>query len=51
MEAALISGRIAAGMDSTIAVPSVFWYRLSTCWVPILPGWLSFQSPERHEYL
>ena len=51
MEAALISGLVAAGMDSTIAVPSVFLYRLFTFWVPILPGWLSFQWLERHEYL
>jgi undecaprenyl-diphosphatase len=51
MEAALISGLVAAGMDSTIAVPAVFLYRLFTFWVPILPGWLSFQWLERHEYL
>mgnify|MGYP001828606241 FL=1 len=51
MEAALISGLVAAGMDSTIAVPSVFLYRLFTFWVPILPGWLSFQWLERREYI
>jgi len=51
MEAALISGLVAAGLDSTIAVPSVFLYRLFTFWAPILPGWLSFQWLERHDYL
>ena len=51
MEAALISGLVAAGLDSTVAVPAVFLYRLFTFWVPILPGWLSFQWLERREYL
>ena len=51
MEAALISGLVAAGLDSTVAVPAVFLYRLFTFWVPILPGWLSFQWLQRHDYL
>ncbi|WP_040492299.1 lysylphosphatidylglycerol synthase transmembrane domain-containing protein [Ilumatobacter nonamiensis] len=51
MEAALISGLVAAGLDDTIAVPAVFLYRLFTFWVPVLPGWLSFQWLQRHEYL
>jgi undecaprenyl-diphosphatase len=29
----------------------VFLYRLFTFWVPILPGWLSFQWLQRKEYL
>ena len=51
MEAALIAGLVAAGLDNTVAVPAVFLYRLFTFWLPILPGWLSFQWLERHEYL
>lgn len=51
MEAALIGGLTAAGMENTIAVPAVFMYRLFTFWVPILPGWLCFQWMERNEYL
>lgn len=51
VEAALIAGLVAAGLDNTVAVPAVFFYRLFTFWVPILPGWLSFQWLERHEYL
>ncbi len=51
MEAALISGLVAAGLDTAIAVPAVFLYRLFTFWMPILPGWLSFRWLERHEYL
>lgn len=51
MEAALIGGLTAAGMDGTIAVPAVFLYRLFTFWVPILPGWLAFHWMERNDYL
>jgi undecaprenyl-diphosphatase len=51
MEAALIAGLVAAGLDNTIAVPAVFLYRLFTFWVPTLPGWLSFQWLQRHDYL
>lgn len=51
VEAALIAGLVAAGLDNTVAVPAVFLYRLFTFWLPILPGWLSFQWLERHEYL
>jgi glycosyltransferase 2 family protein len=32
----------AAGMPSSIAVPGVLAFRLATFWIPILPGWLSF---------
>ena len=42
VEAALIAGLTAAGMPSSIAVPSVLAFRLATFWLPILPGWLSF---------
>jgi undecaprenyl-diphosphatase len=51
VEAALIAGLVAAGLDNTVAVPAVFLYRLFTFWAPILPGWLCFQWLERHEYL
>jgi len=51
MEAALIAGLVAAGLDNTIAVPAVFLYRLFTFWLPILPGWMSFQWLQRNDYL
>ena len=51
VEAALIAGLVAAGLDNTVAVPAVFFYRLFTFWAPILPGWLSFQWLERNDYL
>ena len=40
-----------ASLDSTIAVPAVFLYRLFTFWVPILPGWIAFQWLEAKEYI
>jgi undecaprenyl-diphosphatase len=51
LEAALIGGLVAAGVDSTVAVPAVFLYRLATFWLPILPGWLCFMWLERNEYV
>jgi uncharacterized membrane protein YbhN (UPF0104 family)/tRNA A-37 threonylcarbamoyl transferase component Bud32 len=51
VEAALIAGLVSAGLDHTVAVPAVFLYRLSTFWLPTLPGWIAFQWLERHEYL
>ncbi len=51
LEAALIAGLVAAGLDNTVAVPAVFLYRLFTFWVPILPGWLAFQWLQTNEYI
>ena len=51
VEAALIAGLVAAGLDNTVAVPAVFLYRLFTFWVPILPGWLAFQWLQTNEYI
>lgn len=51
MEAALIAGLVAAGLDNAVAVPAVFLYRLATFWLPILPGWLCFTWLQRHDHL
>lgn len=50
-EAALVAGLVAVGMDSTIAIPAVFLYRLATFWLPILPGSLCFRWLQRQEYI
>lgn len=42
VEAALIAGLTASGLSNEIAVPGVLAFRLATFWIPILPGWLSF---------
>ena len=47
MEAALVAGFTAVGMDPAIAVAAVLSYRLATFWLPILPGWLSFRHLDR----
>jgi undecaprenyl-diphosphatase len=51
MEAALVAGLTGVGMDSGTAVAAVLSYRLLTYWLPILPGWLSFHSLERHNLI
>jgi undecaprenyl-diphosphatase len=51
VEAALIGGLVAAGLENTVAVPAVFLYRLFTFWIPVLPGWLSFTWLQRNEYI
>jgi undecaprenyl-diphosphatase len=51
VEAALIGGLIAAGVDKDFAVPAVFLYRLGTFWIPILPGWLAFTWLRRTDHL
>jgi undecaprenyl-diphosphatase len=51
VEAALIAGLTAAGLDKAIAVPSVFLFRLATFWLPILPGWITFTLLERGDQL
>ncbi|MCU0270145.1 MAG: flippase-like domain-containing protein [Acidimicrobiales bacterium] len=51
LEAALIAGFVAAGMDNDVAVPSVFLYRFATFWIPILPGWACFTYLQRNDYI
>lgn len=51
MEAALVAGFTAIGMDGGVAVAAVLSYRLATFWLPILPGWLSFQMLERRNFI
>jgi glycosyltransferase 2 family protein len=49
VEAALIAGLTAAGLDKETAVPAVFLFRLATFWLPILPGWLAFTWLQRSD--
>jgi undecaprenyl-diphosphatase len=49
VEAALIAGLAAAGLDKETAVPAVFLFRLATFWLPILPGWLAFAWLQRSD--
>jgi len=47
VEAALIAGLTAVGLDREVAVPAVFLYRIATFWLPILPGWIAFVLLQR----
>lgn len=51
VEAALIGGLTAVGVDSAIVIPGVFLYRLATFWIPVLPGWGAFAWLRRREYV
>ena len=47
VEAALIAGLTAVGVNRDLAVPAVFLFRIVTFWLPILPGWLTFVLLQR----
>jgi undecaprenyl-diphosphatase len=51
MEAALVAGFTAIGLDGAIAVATVLSFRLATYWLPILPGWICFRALERRNYI
>jgi undecaprenyl-diphosphatase len=51
IEAALIAGLTGVGLSSAAAVSAVLTYRLSTYWLPVLPGWLSLRLLQRRDYL
>jgi undecaprenyl-diphosphatase len=51
MEAALVAGFTAIGMDGGIAVATVLGYRLATYWLPIVPGWICLRIIERRNYI
>ena len=38
-------------MQACPAVSAVLLYRLTTYWLPVLPGWLSWRFLQRREYL
>ncbi|MFI1469465.1 lysylphosphatidylglycerol synthase domain-containing protein [Streptomyces wuyuanensis] len=47
VEGALTFGLIAVGLPAEVAAPAVLLYRLLTLWLPVLPGWLSFNHLTR----
>jgi undecaprenyl-diphosphatase len=51
MEAALVAGFTAIGVEPAVAVAAVLSYRLTTFWLPILPGWLCFRSLQRDDFI
>lgn len=51
VEAALVFAMTGYGMDRGAAVPAVLTFRLVTYWLPMLPGWFTFQQMQRREEL
>ncbi|CAM5572869.1 membrane protein [Streptomyces avidinii] len=49
VEATLTVGLIAAGLDSQVAFSAVLLFRVMTFWLPVLPGWISFNFLTRKE--
>ncbi|MEU9398314.1 lysylphosphatidylglycerol synthase transmembrane domain-containing protein [Streptomyces sp. NPDC048242] len=47
VEATLTVGLIAVGLPKEVAAPAVLLFRLLTLWLPVLPGWLSFNQLTR----
>jgi undecaprenyl-diphosphatase len=51
IEAGLVAGFTGVGLTPGVAVAAVLAYRLVTYWLPILPGWISFQLLERRSLI
>ncbi|HET6834026.1 MAG TPA: lysylphosphatidylglycerol synthase transmembrane domain-containing protein [Acidimicrobiales bacterium] len=51
VEAALVAALSGYGMADSAAVSSVLTFRLATYWLPMLPGWITFQQMQRNEEL
>lgn len=49
VETTLTLGLIAAGLDGQVAAASVLLFRVMTFWLPVLPGWISFNFLTRKE--
>ncbi len=47
VEAAMTAALTAAGVNSGVAVLAVLLFRLATFWLPLIPGWLSFNQMQR----
>ena len=51
VEGALLAALTGYGMSSGPAVSAVLTFRLVTYWLPMLPGWFTFQQMQRREEL
>lgn len=49
VETTLTLGLIAAGLEKEVAISAVLLFRLMTFWLPVLPGWVSFNYLTRKE--
>jgi undecaprenyl-diphosphatase len=51
VEAALVAGLTAVGVDPGPAVTGVLAYRVLTFWLPILPAWLTFRALQQRSII
>ncbi|MFD8983828.1 lysylphosphatidylglycerol synthase domain-containing protein [Streptomyces sp. NPDC059564] len=49
VDATLTLGLVAAGLDKQLALSAVLLFRTMTFWLPVLPGWISFNFLTRKE--
>lgn len=49
VETTLTLGLIAAGLEKEVAISAVLLFRLMTFWLPVLPGWVSFNYLTRKQ--
>ncbi|MFJ4778528.1 lysylphosphatidylglycerol synthase domain-containing protein [Streptomyces sp. NPDC088762] len=49
VETTLTLGLIAAGLEKEVAISAVLLFRLMVFWLPVLPGWVSFNFLTRKE--
>jgi undecaprenyl-diphosphatase len=47
LEAALVAALTGYGMADSRAISAVLLFRLATFWLPVLPGYLTFQQMQR----
>ncbi|TWE19370.1 uncharacterized protein (TIRG00374 family) [Kitasatospora atroaurantiaca] len=47
VEAALITALTFAGVPASASTPAVFLYRALTFWLPVIPGWISYNVLQR----
>jgi glycosyltransferase 2 family protein len=50
-ETAAMAGLTGIGLSSAAAVSAVLTFRLATYWLPVLPGWVSWQLLQRMDYI
>ena len=51
VEAALIAGMVSVGLEKEVAVPAVLLFRLTTFWLPIVPGYAAFERLSRRKLI
>jgi undecaprenyl-diphosphatase len=51
IEALLVAGLTGIGIAPGSAWSAVLTYRLATYWLPVLPGWLSWRTLQRRDYI